>query len=50
MSIDAWSGIASCILVPLRESRADVTMKTADAPIPVWHYIDSARLNTGAGF
>ena len=25
-------------------------MNTPVAPIPVWHYIDSARLNTGAGF
>ena len=25
---DAWSGIASCFIVPLRESCADVIMKT----------------------
>ena len=41
-SNDALSGI-----VPLRESCADVTMKTPVAPIPFWYYIDSARLNTG---
>ena len=36
--------------VLFRERCADVTMKMPGAPIPVWHYIDSARLNTGADF
>ena len=45
MSYDAWSGIASCFIVPLHESCADVTMKTLVTSIPVWDYIDSALLN-----
>ena len=49
-NVKPWCSIASCFIVPLRERCADVTIKTAVAPILVWHYIDSARLNTGASF